>query len=53
MLREEGESAGSEERLLDEALAPVPPEYHESMCRNHRVNREILAAREAQGGSPA
>jgi len=31
-------------RLLDETLAAVPEEYHESMCRNLRVNREILAA---------
>ena len=31
-------------RLLDEALAQVPERYHESMCRNLRVNREILAA---------
>ena len=37
-------------RLLDEALAPVPAEYHESMCRNLRVNREILEAWAAQGG---
>ena len=37
-------------RLLDEALARVPAEYHESMCRNRRVNREILEAWEAQGG---
>jgi tetratricopeptide (TPR) repeat protein len=31
-------------RLLDEALSKVPEEYHESMCRNVRLNREILAA---------
>ena len=37
-------------RLLDEALAPVPAEYHDSMCRNLRVNRKILEAWAAQGG---
>jgi len=31
-------------RLLDEHLARNPPEYRDSMCRNVRVNREILAA---------
>jgi tetratricopeptide (TPR) repeat protein len=31
-------------RLLDEFLAANPPEHHETMCRNVRVNREILAA---------
>ena len=37
-------------RLLDESLAKVPPEYHEAMCSNHRVNREILAAWQEHGG---
>ena len=31
-------------RLLDEALAMVPAEYHEAMLTNVRVNREITAA---------
>ena len=31
-------------RLLDEALANVAEQYHESMLTNVRVNREILAA---------
>ena len=46
-------------RLLDESLACVPEEHHESMCRNLRLNREILASwREefgddaSNGGSP-
>ena len=30
--------------LLDEALAKVPEQVRESMCRNKRVNRQILAA---------
>ena len=30
--------------LLDEELAKVPGEFHEAMCTNLRVNREILAA---------
>jgi hypothetical protein len=36
-------------RLLDEQLAKVPGEYHEAMCTNLRVNREILAAWEEHG----
>jgi tetratricopeptide (TPR) repeat protein len=31
-------------RLLDELLAKNPPEFHEGMCRNVRVNREIMDA---------
>jgi hypothetical protein len=31
-------------RLLDESLANVPAECHESMLTNLRVNRDILAA---------
>jgi hypothetical protein len=31
-------------RLLDDVIAKNPPEHHESMCTNLRVNREILAA---------
>ncbi len=31
-------------RLLDEQLAKVPEEYHDAMCTNLRVHREILAA---------
>jgi tetratricopeptide (TPR) repeat protein len=30
--------------VLDEWLANVPEEYHESLCRNHPVSRETLAA---------
>jgi tetratricopeptide (TPR) repeat protein/energy-coupling factor transporter ATP-binding protein EcfA2 len=36
-------------RLLDEALAGVPAEYHETMRANVRVNREIVAACREQG----
>ncbi|MCE9637759.1 MAG: hypothetical protein K8T90_18825, partial [Planctomycetes bacterium] len=36
-------------RLLDEALAKVPAEYHAAMLANVRVNREIAAAAEEQG----
>jgi tetratricopeptide (TPR) repeat protein len=59
----------SAKRLLDEELANVPEEYHESMRQNVRINREILAAwrkefgddseddatgpDDATGGSPA
>jgi len=35
-------------RLLDEALAKVPDEYHEAMRTNVRLNREILAAWQAE-----
>ena len=37
-------------RLLDDALWRVPDEHHESMCRNLRVNREILAASSGESG---
>lgn len=36
-------------RLLDEALAKVPEEYHEGMLANVRVNREIAAAAKDAG----
>jgi len=36
--------------LLDESLANVPEEFHEPMCTNVRVNREILAAWQAEFG---
>jgi tetratricopeptide (TPR) repeat protein len=35
--------------LLDDLLAKNPPEYHESMLTNVRVNREIVAACKEQG----
>jgi len=46
LFRATGDRAHLEEarRLLDEALSKVPEHYHESMCQNLRVNREILAA---------
>ena len=37
-------------RLRDEALARVTVEVRESMCRNERVNREILAAWSGESG---
>jgi serine/threonine protein kinase/tetratricopeptide (TPR) repeat protein len=37
-------------RLLDEAMADVPEEGHESMVTNLRVNREIMAAWRAESG---
>ena len=37
-------------RLLDEQLSKVPSEFHEAMCSNLRVNREILAAWREHGG---
>lgn len=36
-------------RLLDEALAKVPEEYHEGMLENVCVNREIAAAAKNAG----
>ena len=36
-------------RLLDEALSFAPPEYHDSMLTNVRVNREIVAAAREHG----
>jgi tetratricopeptide (TPR) repeat protein len=39
------------ERLLDESLANVPAEYHESMLTNLRLNREIMAAWNAEIGA--
>ena len=41
------------EELLDDLLAKNPPEYHDSMCRNVRVNREILAAWREEFGEDA
>jgi len=38
-------------RLLDEALAKVPEEDREPMCRNLRLNREIMAAWEDRQNS--
>jgi serine/threonine protein kinase/tetratricopeptide (TPR) repeat protein len=37
-------------RLLDDALSKVPEDYHDSMCQNVRVNREILEAWKAELG---
>ncbi len=51
--RATGDRAHLEEakRLLDESLANVPVEYHESMLTNLRVNREIMAAWNAETGA--
>ena len=52
LFRATGDRAHLEEakRLLDESLANVPEEYHESMLTNLRVNREIMAAWKTEFG---
>ncbi len=40
-------------RLLDESLAKIPDEHHESMLTNLRVNRGIMAAWTGEGDAPA
>ncbi len=36
-------------RVLDEQLAKVPSEFHQAMCTNVHVSREILAASQEHG----
>ena len=53
LFRATGDRAHLDEakRLLDESLANVPEEYHESMLTNLRLNREIMAAWNGESGA--